>query len=103
MNIQELLASVHEQTFDKNKLEMFHQSLVQLHSKYQLRMAELKKAKAIFIYGAQRENDKRSNVSIRTEWDASKEGQEQFEVQASIDALKSEMSSLKSRLYTSAY
>lgn len=103
MEISELLNAVHEETFDKNKLEGFHESLVRLHSQYQLKLATLKKAKALFIYKAQKENDKRSNVSIKTEWDASPQGQELFDVQSSIDALKSEMSSLKSRLYNSAY
>ncbi len=107
MNIHELLLSVHEQTFDKNKLEMFHQSLVELHSKYGLRLAELKKERSLFIGRAKKAakdaGEKRTSISIKEDWEITPLGQEMFDVYAGVDVIKGEMSSLKSRLYNSAY
>ena len=96
MKLEELIKSVKEEHLDKDQLEHYHSELCYLKAQLKLEFAELKKKKAVYLLG--REKDE-SVVSREISWGASKEGQRKFEIEGYIGSTTALIEGVKARLY----
>jgi len=97
MNLIDLFTEIEDERLSRAQLEAYEQKLASLKGRYQLRKAELLKAKGLF---KKRLGDV-PNTKKEDEWDSSDEGQELIDVKGNIDAISPILSSIKSRIYQS--
>ncbi len=97
MKLSEILQAVREQNLTKTQLESYHTTLSGLYGDLKVEEGTLLKEKALFFY--ERTNPETPDVKIRRAWDASPHGQRLIEVKAMIPTIKTQLNSLKSRLY----
>lgn len=100
MNLLETLKAVREENLTKTQLEAYHTILSGLYGDIQIEIAELKKAKAIFFVEYDKENAT-PDVKIKRIWDASEKGQRLMTLESYAKATRTQLQSLKSRLYSS--
>jgi hypothetical protein len=97
MTLKDLITAVKEDNLSKDQLESYHSELCNLKSQLYLELADLKKSKALFMV---RREQGESIASRKESWDATKEGQRKFEIEAYISSTKALTDSIKSRLYS---
>ncbi len=95
MTFKELLEAVKEENLPLDKIELYRDSLVHLHSAMQIERASLKKAEALYFLA----NKESTAVSNKMAWRGSQEGQRLLDIEAYIRAAVKEIDSLKSRVY----
>ena len=96
MTLQDLILAVREQNLSKDQLEHYHSELCNLKAQLKLEFGELKKKKALYLLG--REKDE-SVASREISWGASKEGQRKFEIESYIGSVTALIEGVKARLY----
>lgn len=95
MNFKDLLLAVQDENLPLDKIELYRDSLVHLHSAMQIERAGLKKAEALFFL----ENKESTAVANKMAWRASQDGMRLLDIEAYIRAAVKEIDSLKSRVY----
>lgn len=100
MKLIELIEKVKERNLTKDQLEGYRDQLSGLFAQMQLEMADLEKLKAMFFHTMKLANEKLSDISIKRDWQSTKEGLREIELKRYCLATKEMLNSLKSRLYS---
>lgn len=96
IKLSELILAVKEQKLSKDQLENYHSELSNLFAQMKMETAELEKEEALFMYAKLAED---SVANRKNEWKASQKGQRLIELDNYCLAVRSLLSSIKSRLY----
>ena len=96
MTLPELLQAVKEKNLSKDQLEAYRDDLSNLYAMMQLELAEVRKAKALWIF----ESQEKSMAAKDAAWAASARGQREIELSHWCKGSEKILSSLKSRLYS---
>lgn len=89
------LLAVKDINLNKQQLEDYHKTLCELRGEMKMRMADVKKAKGLFMI----QNPELSVAQRMINWKASELGQEESELVGKLGACSSNIESVKSRLY----
>ncbi len=95
MKLRELLEAVKEKSLTKTQLEAYRDDLSNLFALMQLELADIRKAKAMYIF----ESEEKTMAAKDSSWAASQKGQREIELSHYCKACEKVISSLKSRLY----
>lgn len=95
MQLRELLEAVKEKQLTKTQLEAYRDELASLFAAMQLELAEIRKAKALFMF----ESSLKTVASKGVAWGADPRGQREIELSHYSKGVEKVLSSLKSRLY----
>ncbi len=98
-NLSEILSAVKEENLSKGQLELYEQKLAALYADYMMRIATLKKARAMYFYAKEQSNPELPDVKIKRVWDATDDGLELIQKEAEVKAVSRVLSSIKSRIY----
>lgn len=97
ITLKDLIIAVKEQKLSKDQLENYHSELSNVFAQMKLETADLEKEEALFMYGKQEDD---SVANRKNAWKASKSGQRLIELDNYCLAVKTLLSSIKSRLYS---
>jgi 23S rRNA pseudoU1915 N3-methylase RlmH len=95
MKIQDLILEIKEKHLGKTELEDYSSMLDVLCAEYELELAEIEKAEAMFLANCQ---EKTRNGAERI-WDASEQGQKEIELKRQLKSASKLASSVKTRIY----
>ena len=96
MTLPELIQAVKEKNLSKDQLEAYRDDLSNLYALMQLELADIRKAKALWIFDSQ----EKSMAAKEVAWSASLQGQREIELSHWCKGSEKILSSLKSRLYS---
>lgn len=95
MKLQDLIIAVKEQNLSKDQLEQYYSDMANLYAEYQLRLADIRKQKAIFFI----KQPEKTSIATERKWQATDLGLEEIDFSHSNKALEKLIGSLKSRIY----
>lgn len=95
MRLRELLDAVKEKNLTKTDLESYRDELSSLFAAMQLELADIRKAKALFMF----ESSLKTVASKEVAWGADPRGQREIELSHYSRGVEKVLSSLRSRIY----
>lgn len=95
MNIQTIINEVKEANLTKDKLEEYSSMLDILSAEYELALADIEKAEAMFLANC----GEKTRAGAVTKWEASEQGQKGIELKRQLRAISKLASSVKTRIY----
>ena len=95
ITIQDIIKSVKEQNLDKYQLENYASMLDVLQAEYELQLADIEKAEAMFLANC----GEKTRAGATTKWEASEQGQKGIELKRQLRAISKLASSVKTRIY----
>lgn len=95
MKLKDLILKIQERNLSKDQLEAYRDQLSELFALMNLEMAEILKAKALFIDTYEAPTD----IAKKRKWQASLKGLREIELKSYMSATKEMLSSLRNRLY----
>jgi hypothetical protein len=95
MNIQTIINEVKEAKLDKFQLEEYSSMLDILCAEYELQLADVEKAGAMFLANC----EEKTRAGATTKWDATEMGQKEIELKRQLRAISKLASSVKTRIY----
>lgn len=101
MTLTDLLQEIKEEHLTRERLEAYEQQLSVLYSEYMIRIATLKKSRALYFYAKEQEHPELPDVKIKRIWDAQDDGLELIQREAEVKAVSRMLGSIKSRIYQS--
>lgn len=99
MTLTDLINKINEKKLPKEGLEHYRDQLSGLYSKMCIEMADILKAKALFIDGYEAKTD----IEKKRKWQVTQKGLRELELKQYIIATKEMLSSLKSRIFSQIY
>jgi hypothetical protein len=99
MSLFDLFSAIKEENLTRDRLEAYEQQLSVLYAEYMLRIATLKKSRAMYFYAKEVEHPELPDVKIRRLFEVTDEGQELIQKEAEVKAVSRMLSSIKSRIY----
>lgn len=100
-DLASILTEIRDETLTRDRLEKYEQSLSALYATYMIRIATLKKARAMFFYAKEQEHPELPDIKIRRIWEAGDDGLELIQKEAEVKAVARMASSIRSRIYQS--
>ena len=94
-SITELINNIKEGNLTKFQLEEYSSMLDVLCAEYELELAEVEKAEALFLA----ECGEKTRAGATTKWDASEQGQKEILLKRQLRAISKLSSSVKTRIY----
>jgi len=94
-DIKTLITEIKESSLDKTQLEEYSSMLDILCAEYELQLAEVEKAEAMFLANC----GEKTRAGANTKWDASEAGQKEIELKRQLRAISKLASSVKTRIY----
>ena len=101
MNLQEILTAIKDENLSRGQLENYEMILANLYGEYQMRIAALKKAEALYFYAKEQEHPELPDVKIKRVWRATDDGLELIQRELEVKAIGEMHSSVRSRIYQS--
>lgn len=99
MSLLELLKEIKEENLTRDRLEAYEQQLSYLYAEYMMRIATLKKSRAMYFYAKEQEHPELPDVKIKRIWESTDEGLELIQKESEVKAVSRMLSSIKSRIY----
>lgn len=96
MRLLELFQAVKDDQLLKPQLEDYHKELSELYSQMHLELGQIKKRKGMYMLP----NPEMTGVAINRMWAGTADGQREIELKSYIKATATQLSSLKSRLFS---
>ena len=97
--LHNLLTAVKDEHLTKTDLEKYRDSMVHMHTQFQIALAGIEKRGALFFMERKKATPESSDISIKREWRASNDGLQEIELNRYIKAIAQEIKSLRDRLY----
>lgn len=94
-DIKTLITEIKEANLTKEKLEEYSSMLDILCAEYELSLAEVEKAEAMFLANC----GEKTRAGANTKWDSSELGQKEIELKRQLRAISKLASSVKTRIY----
>jgi len=91
--------AVKEKDLPEAKLEEYSNTLTSLYADMMVRIAELKKSRAMFFYKELDAHPEMADVRVKRIWEVTDEGQELIKLEQYVKAASRVLSSIKSRLF----
>lgn len=101
MNLTELFSKIKEESLSRGQLEQYEQDLASVYAEMMMKIATLKKSRALYLYTKGQEHAELPAVKIKIIWDATDEGLSLIELESQVKAVSRILSSVKSRIYQS--
>ena len=95
IDIKTLITEIKEANLTKEKLEEYSSMLDILCAEYELNLAEVEKAEAMFLANC----GEKTRAGATTKWDSSELGQKEIELKRQLRAISKLSSSVKTRIY----
>ena len=95
INITDIIKEVKEGNFTKDKLEEYSSMLDVLSAEYELELADVEKAEALFLADC----GEKTRAGATTKWEASELGQKEILLKRQLRAISKLSSSVKTRIY----
>lgn len=99
MKLLDLFESVKERNLTEAQLEGYSDELTNLYASMMVRMADLKKARAMYFYEKNEKHPELPDVKIKRLYEATDDGQELIKLEHYTKATSKVLSSIKSRMY----
>lgn len=96
--LSDLLEKVKDPTLTLEKIELFRDEMIHLHSAMQISLADLEKSEALYFLNYP-DAENTADIKIKRAWKGSPEGQRLIELNRFVKAVAKEVDSLKSRVY----
>lgn len=95
MDIKSLITGIKESNLTKDQLEDYSSKLDILCAEYELELAEVEKAEALFLANC----GEKTRAGATTKWESTELGQKEIELKRQLKALSKLASSVKTRIY----
>lgn len=95
ITIQDIISKVKEGDLTKYELEEYASMLDVLQAEYELQLADIEKAEAMFLANC----GEKTRAGAVTKWEASEQGQKGIELKRQLRAISKLASSVKTRIY----
>lgn len=91
-----LFEEIKEESLTKDKLESYHKAISELYAQMHLEVGQLKKKRGMFML----KHPELTGVAMKRAWEGSEDGQRLIELESYVKATSTQLSSLKSRLFS---